>query len=297
MPDSYFNKTIRSFLAFGSLTTLCISASAVKLTPSAHIETFEIRECSGIAQSRLGDNVFWVHNDSNGGSNLYAINKQGALIATHSTGLPNIDWEDITTDHSGNLFIGDFGNLGNNRRDLVIYKIEEPLDPTAKPTANLISYRFAYSEQTKFPPAKRIFDCEALFWADDHLFILSKSLGETITRLYRFDSLDPDKINHPTQIGQFDIGPRVTAAEMSSDGLHLAVLTTRSVWVFTRPENSNNSPNDAAQPHNFLNGPAKMLPIQAGQCEAICWSSPEELLIANEDRALFTVPLDSLIEY
>jgi len=40
-----------------------------------------------------------------------------------------------------------------------------------------------------------------------------------------------------------------------------------------------------------------MLPIQAGQCEAICWSSPEELLIANEDRALFTVPLDSLSEY
>jgi len=297
MPHCYFNKIIRSGLAFGSLATLCISVAAVKLTPSAHIETLEIRECSGIAQSRLGDDTFWVHNDSNGGSTLYAINKQGALIAAIPTGLPNVDWEDITTDHSGNLYIGDFGNFENNRRDLAIYKIQEPLEPTTQTIADPVTYRFAYSEQTKSPTTKRIFDCEAIFWADDHLFILSKSLGETITRLYRFDSLDPDKLNHPTQIGHFDIGPRVTAAEMAPDGLHLAVLTTRSVWVFTRPKNSSNSLDSDAQPRNFLDGPAKMLPIQAGQCEAICWSSPEELLIANEDRALFTVPLDSLSEY
>lgn len=287
MPHCFPKNIIRSYLALVSLAALCNHSSAAKLEPFAKIQSLEIRECSGIALSRLGDDAYWVHNDSGGGSKLYAINKQGALLAAIPTGLPNIDWEDITTDNSGNLYIGDFGNFENKRRNLVIYKIEEPLEITARSVGKSSAYRFAYSEQTEFPPAKRIYDCEALFWANGHLHILSKSLGETITRLYRFDTLDPDQINHPTQIGQFDIGPRVTAAEISPDGLHLAILTNRSVWVFTIPNQSD----------SFLDGPAKMLPIQAGQCEAICWVSSEELLIANEDRALFNVSLDSLIEY
>ena len=287
MPHCLPNKIIHSCLALVSLGTLCNHSSAAKLEPFAKIQVLEIRECSGIAQSRLGADAYWVHNDSNGSSQLYAINKQGELLAAFPTELPNVDWEDITTDNSGNLYIGDFGNFENNRRDLTIYEITEPLDTTTRSVGKSAAYRFAYSEQTEFPPKKRIYDCEALFWANGHLHILSKSLGETITRLYRFENLESNQINHPVQIGQFDIGPRVTAAEASPEGLQLAILTNRSIWVFTRPNQSD----------NFLDKTRKMLSIQAGQCEAICWASPEELLIANEDRALFTVPLDSLIEY
>ncbi len=275
-----------SFL-IACLSASCIACSAAKLAPFAHIEALEIRECSGIVQSRKQDDIYWVHNDSNGGSKLYAIRKNGILASAFDTGLRNVDWEDITTDDSGNLYIGDFGNFENTRRDLVIHKIREPLGNTPPAISERTSFRFAYPEQTRFPPPKRIFDCEALFWANGYLFILTKSLGETSTRLYRFDSLDSDKLNNPTQIGQFDIGPRVTGADASPDGWRLAILTERSVWVFQRP----------AQSDNYLEGSVKTRSIQAGQCEAICWVSPQELLIANEERALFSVTLDSLIEY
>ena len=139
----------------------------------------------------------------------------------------------------------------------------------------------------EFPPKRRIYDCEAIFWAQEELFVLTKSLGDTATRLYCFESLRADEINHPKLVGEFDIGPRVTGADATPDGKRLAVLTTSSVWVFERPENS----------RNYLEGIATTLRISAGQCEAICWDDQETLIIANEDRALFEVKVADLVDY
>ena len=276
---------IASYLSAFFLSALPLAAS--KLTPYAQIEALEIRECSGIAQSRQFKDVYWTHNDSGTGSKLYAMRSSGTLIAALETGLPNIDWEDITIDDSGALYIADSGNFENTRRDLVIHRISEPNPFRVHDALEIKSYPFAYPDQKAFPPKKRQFDCEALFWSQRKLYLLTKSLGDTSTRLYRFDTLQEDRINVPEFVASFDIGPRVTGAEASPDGSRLAILTTRSVWVFDKPDASD----------NVFEGPALMRPIQAGQCEAICWESASTLLIANEGRELFRVSVDSLLEY
>ena len=277
------------------LATICLVAFAltspieasIALRPYAVIESLKVSECSGIAKSNQFEDVYWVHNDSAGGSDLYAINHSGKLLSIIPTSIPNTDWEDIATDKVGNLFIGDFGNFNNVRRNLAIHFLAEP-DPSTNP--NDLAYRsfpFVYPDQNEFPPKRRLFDCEALFWADGSLFLLTKSLGDTFTRLYRFADLNENTINTPQRIGIFDIGPQVTAADASPDGGRLAVLTTRSVWLFDRPQNG----------WNYLDGPARFMKIEAGQCEAICWDGPTSLIVANENRELFSIQIDGFTRY
>lgn len=287
MPTSLSIGILRnaSFLSAFLLPPLPVQAS--KLVPFAQIEALEIRECSGIAKSRQYDGVYWTHNDSGSGSAIYAIRSNGELIAAIETHLPNIDWEDVTIDSSGGLFLADTGNFENTRRDLVIHRISEPNPSAPNDSLEIRSYPFAYPDQTAFPPQKRQFDCEALFWSQGRLHLLTKSLGDTYTRLYRFDALQEDSINRPSFVARFAIGPRVTAAEASIDGNRLAILTTRSVWIFDKPDDSD----------NFFQGPAFTRSIQAGQCEAICWEDKSALLVANEGRALYRIPIDTLVEY
>jgi len=251
------------------------------------MESLAISECSGIAKSNQLEGVYWVHNDSAGGSDLYAIDRLGKLLAVIPTSMPNTDWEDIATDNEGNLFIGDFGNFNNTRRNLAIHFLAEPDLSTNPSDVAYRSFPFAYPDQKEFPPKRRLFDCEALFWADGSLFLLTKSLGDTYTRLYRFADQIEDKVNTPQRVGLFDIGPQVTAADASPDGKSLAVLTSRSIWIFDRTQSG----------WNYLDGPARFMKIEAGQCEAISWDGPTSLIVANENRELFSVPIEGFTEY
>lgn len=281
-------RRFRPFASFlSAMIPLAIVAQAAPLVPVAQIKALEISECSGIAKSRQFDDLYWTHNDSGGSAAIYAITAKGNLVASIDTRLPNIDWEDIATDNRGNLYLADTGNFDNTRRDLVIHKIIEPSPSSNNRQLSAESFYFVYPEQSAFPPAKRLYDCEALFWANDTLFLLTKSLGDTATSLYRFDTLEADAVNRPFLLDAFDIGPRVTAADASPDGSQLAILTTRSVWVFQKPNDSG----------RYFDGHARVRTIQAGQCEAICWQDDNTLLIANEARQLFQVPLSTLVEY
>jgi hypothetical protein len=55
-----------------------------------------------------------------------SILKMVQLKNTNDCKYNNIDWED-TKDKNGNLYVGDFGNNDNERKDLCIYKIDKGL--------------------------------------------------------------------------------------------------------------------------------------------------------------------------
>lgn len=88
----------------------------------------------------------------------------------------SIDWEDITQDPSGNMYIGDFGNNNINRKDLTIYKIPNP-SLIVEDTIIAESIHFTYLNQFDFPPAndQKNFDMEAMIWYRDSLHLFSKT--------------------------------------------------------------------------------------------------------------------------
>ena len=266
----------------------------VELKVCGNLKFAPIVESSGIVRSRLWPEVLWTHNDSGDSARIFPVKKDGSIISPSWSDQPyegvilldavNVDWEDIAIDKNNNLIIGAFGNNGNARRDLAIYILAEPNPYERYNTRILFKIPFVYPDQKEFPPKKRNFDAEALFYAKDKLYILSKNRADDYTKLYRFDSTKTDAVNVLTLISSFNIRNQVTAADANSDGSQIAVLTYRAVWLFESQDDSD----------DYFNGRISWLPIKNGKiCEGICFYD-DSLIISNEQRSLFEIKTEDL---
>lgn len=269
-----------------------------KLTPTGKMDLALVPESSGIVASRRHEGMLWVHSDSGDAARITAIRSNGTAIAPGWIGdggdykgilLPdavNIDWEDIATDDSGNLYIGAFGNNSNARRDLGIYMLREPNPEHILQTRTMGILRYRYPDQLEFPPETKRFDTEALAWHDGILYIMTKDHTTCTSTLYTVPAFMPPpaeefvakRIFTREQIG------KVTAMDISPDGMKMAVLTYYTIRMFERLEGSK----------DFLSGQERWLPIEAGQCEALCFLDAETLLLTNEAGDIFEVPVSNL---
>ena len=246
-----------------------------------------LSECSGIVASRRYAGVFWVHNDSGDRARFYAVDSSGELLSVVAVdGARNVDWEDIAIDDSGQVYLGDIGNNLNERRDLVVYVVDEP-DPHRGPGPLHVPVRrrlpFHFADQETFPDSAHLnFDCEALGWNAGHLYLLTKHRSDTATTLYRLDPWCAGE-QVAERVGGVRMGSPVTAADCSPDGRLLGVLTYRDVSLFERP----------AAGDNYLAGRRSRLPISAGQCEGICFDG-DRLLVTSEQRGIYCLPLSAL---
>ncbi len=266
----------------------------VELKVCGNLKFAPIVESSGIVRSRLWPEVLWTHNDSGDRARIFPVKKDGSIISPSWSDQPyegvilldavNVDWEDIAIDKNNNLIIGAFGNNGNARRDLAIYILAEPNPYERYNTRILFKIPFVYPDQKEYPAKKRNFNAEALFYAKDKLYILSKNRADDYTKLYRFDSTKTDAVNVLTLISSFNIRSQVTAADANSDGTKIAVLTYRAVWLFESQDGSD----------DYFNGKISWLPIKNGKiCEGICFYD-DSLIISNEQRSLFEVKTENL---
>lgn len=153
------------------------------------------------------------------------------------------DWEDLTIDENANLYIGDFGNNHNSRKDLKIYKIPSISDSTGQVmTAEII--RFTLSDQEEFPPAEGNyeFDIEAMVSKGDHLYLFSKSRGKPfkgLVKLYKLENTPGEHVAElvdKTYLGNGKMYESwITAADLKDD--HLVLLTHGKIFVFSCFEN------------------------------------------------------------
>ena len=198
-----------------------------------------LNESSGL--ERTTDGLFWSFNDRNGKAELYGFDTSGILKSTlRITNATNIDWEGIACDEAGNLFVGDFGNNDNDRRDLSIYKIAMPT--FEQQTINLPAGKieFYFPEQTEFPPPEKEwqFDIEAMFARGGWLYLLTKDRSKPFvgkTRLYRL----PDSPGNYQAVflaefitNRDESKGQITAADISPDGSILVLLTNKRLYLF-----------------------------------------------------------------
>ena len=299
-----------SCVLFLVYSVLLSAAPTAKLAEISSVEGVEVRkvgsfehplisESSGLAISRQWKNIMWTHNDSGDSARIFATDLEGHSIfpkfetADTYEGLVigdayNVDWEDIATDNEGNLYIAACGNNVNMRRDLAIYKIREPHPLAAVSTRYFQIYRFEWPDQHSFPPEQMNFDCEAVFWVNGTLYVLSKNRSDTFTKLYRFEELQSDQLNIPSLVATFDIGGQVTAADSNADGSKLAILTYDNIWVFE----------DSSKSGEWFNGNIKYLKTSQDnikQCEGIAFIDEDTLLITNEQRDIFELKLEEMV--
>ena len=265
----------------------------VEIKPYSKLEIPANIEPSGLVKSRLWNDVYWAHNDSGDiprifpmhrDGRMYASERHGAAHGVHIPDAVNVDWEDITTDDKGNIIIADFGNSeSNTRRDLCLYYIFEP-HPTEGTTSVQRKIFFAYPDQKEFPSPINNFDAEAVFFANGHVYILTKHRSDTGTTLYRLDSMEPYKTNLLTKVDSFDTRGEVTGADASADGRRLAVLTYDGVWVF-----------DAAEKERWFDGSIRWMPLKDDDQEAITIDGDHLIISADEgDGDLWDIPISDL---
>jgi hypothetical protein len=136
----------------------------------------KLKEVSGIALSK-DKKTIWTIEDQGNKNVIYGLDRQGNQIADVLVeNAENHDWEDITADTQGNIYIGDFGNNENNRQDLSILKVDlkESSQKAAKVTQTTT---FRYEGQTEFPPKKSnwLYDCEAFVEKDGYFYLFTKN--------------------------------------------------------------------------------------------------------------------------
>lgn len=235
----------------------------------------EVREASGIVASRRHPGIFWVHNDSGNPPDLFAVRRDGSLVRKFRVGVPNIDWEDITTDDDGHLYIGDIGNNDNRLALRMIYRIDEPdlNDPGDGPlkVTRAWFYKFA-------GPTER-FDTESLVLLDDQLAMISKHRDGKTAELFTIPIEPASTIARPAVPSR--VGPlpgcdeAVTSASIDDQGKLLAVLTYKHVRIYRRNGRG-----------EWVGRAVVEHPLP--EAEGITWDG-RDLLIVAEDRRIARV--------
>lgn len=237
-----------------------------------------LSEVSGIVT--YNENLAWVIEDNGNKDNIYGINLKAGLVKKLKVkDAENHDWEDLTKDKKGNLYIGDFGNNNNERKKLTIYKLPNPeVEKGDKISSEKII--FYYPEQKKFPPKKSnlIYDSEAFFHWKNHLYIFTKDRSRPYqgkTLVYKI----PDKKgNYEAKlVGTLKLCDdqdhcSVTSADISEDGKTIALIGYGYLYL------GKNFNVDAISETKFdtiyLN--------HETQIESICFLNDTTLLIADE---------------
>ena len=230
------------------------------------------KESSGLeTASAAGD--LWTHADGGNTARLYRVTRQGDLLESLDLEpLQNIDWEDLTQDDEHRLYVGDFGNNKNKRRNLRIYRLSGPT------LQQVDTIRFSYPDQRVFPPRKsrRNFDCEAFYYFQDSLYLYTKNRGDdryvkqyvVPARPGRYVARLADSLQLPTW---------VTAADISPDGQRVALLGAGYAYQFERLPN-----------RRLFDGLKSRLKLpKSGQAEALVYISNEDFIFSNEKGKLF----------
>lgn len=136
----------------------------------------KLKEVSGITLSQ-DQKTIWAIEDAGNKNMVYGLNRNGELISDVVVeNAENNDWEDITKDAAGNIYIGDFGNNENDRQNLSILKLDLKTD--SQTVSKVIqTTKFHYEGQVEFPPKKSnlLYDCEAFVEKDGNFYLFTKN--------------------------------------------------------------------------------------------------------------------------
>jgi hypothetical protein len=185
----------------------------------------DITESSGLIASRKFPGIFWTHNDHGSKPTLFAVTRNGSAVAKFDVmGATISDWEDISVDDSGNLYIGDIGNNDLNRDEAQIYRVPEP-SPRGSG-----SVRVAQTWRIKFPDGPQ--NAETFFISNGFGYIVSKYRNNGAVGMYRFPFSSKARVTTLQKLGSIKVNSDVGGGALSPDGNRLALVTDIGAYLF-----------------------------------------------------------------
>lgn len=238
------------------------------------------KELSEVSGMTYVNDTLWVIQDKGNANKIHQISDEGKLIKSITlTSVKNHDWEALTSDDEGNIYIGDFGNNSNNRKNLAIYKVfnkdlkKETIDSIQKTT-------FIYEDQEDFPPKKDnlLYDCESFILKGDNFYLFTKNRSKDFdgtTHIYKIPNEAGEQkailLNKYITCDKFT-SCSITDAAISPDKNIMVLLSNKRMWFFT------NFVED-----NFTKGDVKEVQFKSyTQREGITFKENNLLLISDE---------------
>jgi len=256
------------------------------------VGNLSLKEVSGLEYVK---GTLWALEDSGNKNSIYKLSPKGKIVQeVVITNAKNTDWEELTSDKNGNLYIGDFGNNDSKRKDLAIYK----LDASNLNTATSV-IKFYYPEQREFPPKKSnlIYDCEAFFEHEGNFYLFTKNRSKGFNGEFQVYKVPNKQGNHAAQLlGTLTACNNfrkcaITGADISPDGTKVALISGDKVWLIT-----------GFGKNNFAKGSLQMLELNDwSQKEGIAFIDNDVLTIADEKSKkeggkLYEVKLSDLLK-
>ena len=198
-----------------------------------------LAEVSGVAASRRHPGVLWVHNDSGGEAEIFAIATDGTLLSSHLLdGGFALDWEDISMGPGPDpersyIYIADIGDNLNFRPEVAVYRIPEP-----EPFANSVVTDIELFLLT-YPEPGINAEAMAIDPVTGDLFLIEKTRSGPAT-MYRAraETLVDRELSALDLVGSVGIGEglEVTAADISPAGERIVLRGYKSLWLWPRTE-------------------------------------------------------------
>lgn len=240
-----------------------------------------LKEVSGITYN-TSDKLIYAIQDRGNSNEIQVLNMDGKLTKSIAiTNATNVDWEDITQDKIGNIYIGDFGNNDNDRKDLAIYKVsKEKLEFDQVESDYKIE--FSYPEQTEFPAKKteRFYDVEGFVELNGAFYLFTKNRSKYFDGTVLIYKVENKAGKQKAQrMGSFISCSNynncaITAAAISPDGKKIIILAHDKIIVFTDWKND-----------DLLSAKRKTLDLgHLSQKEAVTFLDDSTLLIADERK-------------
>lgn len=222
----------------------------------------------------------WMLQDKGNASELYVYSTEGIFEQTITiNNQENMDWEDLSQDAQGNIYIGEFGNNDNERKDLRILKLHyNELKNTSVNVSQTTT--FYYEDQKDFPPKKSnlMYDCEAFITTENafYLFTKNRSKGfEGSFYVYKIPNQEghfkAEKIAALKTCGQYK-SCAITGAALNTESNQIALITHDKVFLIPFKND------DSFAQENIQ---IKELGHHS-QKEAIAFKNNNELLVADE---------------
>lgn len=264
-------------LLLGLAVALALPVDADDATPPGARETGrlqdpQLNESSGLAASGLVPGALWTHNDSGDGPRLWLLDPTGATRAIVTLeGAEARDWEDMASFARGEerwLVVADTGDNRSVRESVTLYLLPEPRLPEGPGP-----------HQLTVAPARRItlryadgaHDCEgiAVDTSDPDgcvAWLITKERGAGVrARAYRVPLFGDDAgVLTVTHAAELDQPGLTTAADLSSDGRRLVVLTYQDAWLYERA-------GDERWPVAMARAPRRLAMPRRQQGESICF--------------------------